>query len=171
MLLLIPLFGETPIVRDEDQTLYLFMQSFLERPGTASEIFSQRSGVFTGNVFSACSSSFCSSVVQGEGLDSVLTAGGNEWSCSERDDEKSLCFTRIFACWVFTKNTLHYHLVFALACIGKKSTFMAAGARWKCWNPPINAFSAQLNFPTWQPYMSSLPLSWNHWQTLVFSSK
>ncbi len=45
MLLLIPLFGETPIVWDEDQTLYLFMQSFLERPGTASEIFSQRSGV------------------------------------------------------------------------------------------------------------------------------
>ncbi len=157
----------------EDPTLYLFMQSFLERPGTAAEIFSQRSGVFTGNVFSACSSSFCSSVVQGEGLDSVLTAGGNEWSCSERDDEKSLCFTPIFPCWVFMKNTLHYHLVFALACIGK----MAADARWKCWNPPNNAFSAQLNFPTWQPYMSSLhvtenvPMSWNHWQTLGFSSK
>ncbi len=89
----------------EDQTLYLFMQSFLERPGTAAEIFSQRSGVFTGNVFSACSSSFCSSVVQGEGLDSVLTAGGNEWSCSERGFDKSLCFTRIFACWVFIKTT------------------------------------------------------------------
>lgn len=114
----------------EDQTLYLFMQSFLERPGTASEIFSQRSGVVTGNVFSACSSSFCSSVVQGEGLDSVLTAGGNVWmsDCVH----KSLCFTRLFACWLFIKNTLHFNLVFALACIGKKSPFMAADARCKC---------------------------------------
>lgn len=52
------------------------MQSFLERPGTAAEIFSQRSGVLTGYVFRACSSSFCSSVVQGAEFDSAPTAKG-----------------------------------------------------------------------------------------------
>lgn len=65
----------------------------------------------------------------------------DEWLCSEQDDDKSLCFTRLFACWLFIKNTLHFNLVFALACIGKKSPFMAADARCKCWNPPNNTFS------------------------------
>ena len=49
-------------------TLYLFMQSFLLRAGRQSEMQSHRSLVLAGYVFSACSSSFCSSVVQGAGL-------------------------------------------------------------------------------------------------------
>lgn len=46
-------------------TLYRFIQSFFDRPGTVEAIFSHLSGVFTGYVFRACSKSFCSSVVQG----------------------------------------------------------------------------------------------------------
>ncbi|KTF79338.1 hypothetical protein cypCar_00036945 [Cyprinus carpio] len=88
--MLLHLDGSTPICEDIGRQMLCYsrriplhelearIDSFLERPGTASEIFSQRSGVFTGYVFSACSRSFCSSVVQGEELDSAPTAGGND---------------------------------------------------------------------------------------------
>ena len=49
-------------------TLYLFIQSFLLLEGTASDILSHLSGVLAGYVLRACSSNFCSSVVQGAGF-------------------------------------------------------------------------------------------------------
>ena len=66
------------------------MQSFLLRLGMDSAMRSQRSGVFAPYVFMDCSSSFCSSAVQGAGFmpvsrswasaAAVCTGGGIKWT-------------------------------------------------------------------------------------------
>ena len=56
-------------------SLYLFMQSFFDLFGTASATLSHLSGVEAGKVLSACSSSFCSSVDQGEVFSPASSAG------------------------------------------------------------------------------------------------